>query len=124
MNARRLVAVVDDDESVRESLPDLLGELGFEAETFASGLEFLRSDVRGRADVFVFDIAMPRMGGLELLRMARQEGSRTPIIFITARTDDATRNLALAEGGVACLIKPFGPSALLEALELAIPRSK
>jgi FixJ family two-component response regulator len=122
VSARPLVAVVDDDESVRESLPDLLREIGFDAEAFSSAREFLGSNVLDRANVLVFDIAMPQIGGFELLRQVRREGALTPVVFITARIDATTQKRALGEGAVACLFKPFSPSALLEALDMAIPR--
>lgn len=124
MSARPLVAVIDDDESVRESLPDLLSELGFDSEAFASALEFLQSDCRDRADALIVDVAMPKMSGFELLQRLRSGGSRTPIVFITAHADAATGARALAEGAIACLFKPFSPSALLEALEAAIPKDE
>lgn len=124
MSRRPLVAVIDDDESVRESLPDLLRELGFDAEAFSSAPAFLESDCLSRADGLIVDIAMPVMGGFELQQQLKQAGSRTPIVFITARTDPATSARALAEGAVACLFKPFSPSALQEALERAIARGE
>jgi FixJ family two-component response regulator len=115
-----LVAVIDDDESVRESLPDLLRELGFAAEAFASAPEFLESDCLGRAAGLIVDITMPQMSGFELQQRLKRSGSRTPIVFITARADARTHSRALAQGAVACLSKPFSPTALLQALEAAI----
>jgi FixJ family two-component response regulator len=122
VSRRPVVAVVDDDESVRESLPDLLRELGFDAEAFSSAAALLESDCLGRADALIVDVAMPIMGGFELQRQLKRAGSSTPIVFITARADAATSARALAEGAVACLFKPFSPSALQEALERAIAK--
>jgi FixJ family two-component response regulator len=124
VSGRPLVAVIDDDLSVRESLPDLLRELGFDAETFSSAQAFLESDCLSRADGLIVDVAMPKIGGFELQRLLNRAGSRTPIVFITAHTDAATSARALAEGAVACLFKPFSPSALQEALERAIAKGK
>jgi len=124
LSVRRLVAVVDDDESVRESLPDLLRELGFDVEAFASGPEFLNSDDPDRPDALVVDIAMPVMTGFELQQHLRRRGILTPVVFITSHADPAIQSRALAQGAVACLFKPFSRSALLEALERAVPKSE
>lgn len=124
MSARPLVLVVDDDESIREAFPDLLRQFGFEAEAFASGHELLASQALDRADAFVFDVVMPQINGFELLQQVRQRGRSTPVVFITARADPATRARTLAAGAVACLIKPVSPSALLEALRAAVPGSE
>jgi len=124
VSGRPLVAVIDDDESVRESLPDLLRELGFDAEAFSSAPAFLESDCLSRADGLIVDIAMPKMTGFELQRRLKQAGSRTPIVFITAHADAATSARALAEGAVACQFKPFSPAALQEALQRAIAKNQ
>lgn len=124
MRVRPLVAVVDDDESMRESLPDLLHELGFDAVAFGSGPAFLASESVSRASVLVCDIAMPQMTGFELLQHMKRSGLLTPFVFITARADTATRSRALAEGAVACLFKPFSPSTLTEALEAALSKGE
>ena len=116
---RPLVAVVDDDESVRESLPDLLGELGFGARAFASAEEFLVSDSLGQTKCLVLDIAMPGMTGFDLQRELKVRGRRIPIIFITAQKDDAVRTRALERGAVGLLLKPFSDTALLGALNTA-----
>lgn len=113
---RPIVSVVDDDESLRESLPGLLRELGFDAEAFSSAEEFLVSDHLGRTQCLILDVRMPGMTGPELLRELARRGSRAPIIFITAHADDAVRRGVLAQGAVACLFKPFTAAALLEAL--------
>lgn len=115
-----LVTVVDDDESVRESLPDLLRAFGFAAESFASAAEFLASDAAGRTDCLLLDIAMPGMTGLELQRELTRGRQAIPIVFITALGDEHLRSRALAQGAVACLPKPFGEAALLHALEAAL----
>jgi len=88
---RPLVAVVDDDESVRESLPDLLGELGFGAGVFASAEEFLASGSVRQTQCLVLDIAMPGMTGLDLQRELQARGHGIPIVFITAQKDEIER---------------------------------
>ena len=110
-----LISVVDDDESVRESLPDLLRELGFEAEAFASAEEFLESQALSVTGCLVLDVAMPGMSGIALHRELRNRGSEIPVVFINAYSDEATR-LPL------CLTKPFSDQALLDAVNLALER--
>ena len=117
---RPLVAVVDDDESVRESLPDLLGELGFDARVFASAVEFLVCDTLGQTKCLVLDIAMPGMTGFDLQQELRVRGQNIPIIFITAQKDDTVRTRALERGAVGFLLKPFSDTALLRALNTAL----
>jgi FixJ family two-component response regulator len=116
---RSLVSVVDDDESVRESLPDLLTEFGFAARTFSSPEEFLASDCVGRTNCLILDIAMPGLSGPDLQRELKLRGRGIPIIFITASTDKTVRPRLLEEGAVECLFKPFSDTALLEALNAA-----
>jgi len=118
-----LVSVVDDDESVRESLPDLLRELGFAAEAFASGEEFLASDHVGRTRCLVLDVAMPGMSGPEVQAELARRGRAIPIVFITAQQDEHVRSRLLAAGAVACLFKPFRDTALLDAVNTALGRS-
>jgi FixJ family two-component response regulator len=115
-----LISVVDDDESVRESLPDLLREFGFLAQAFSSAEEFLASDYVGETRCLILDIAMPGMTGPELqqeLTLRRQE---IPIVFITAYGDEAVRQRMLESGAVECLFKPFQESTLIEALKAAL----
>jgi FixJ family two-component response regulator len=117
---RSLVSVVDDDESVRESLPDLLKEFGFAVRAFSSAQEFLASDCVGQTRCLILDIAMPGMTGPGLqqeLKLRRQE---IPIIFITAQRDEAVRSRLIEQGAVECLFKPFSDTALLQALNVAL----
>jgi FixJ family two-component response regulator len=116
---RPLVTVVDDDESVRESLPDLLMEFGFSANTFASAEEFLSSDCIGRSGCLILDVAMPGMSGLELQRELALRGRDIPIVFITANEDESVRARVLSRGAVDCLFKPFSEAVLLAALKAA-----
>jgi FixJ family two-component response regulator len=118
--ARALVFVVDDDESVRESLPDLLKELGVDAEAFASAEELLASGAIERAQCLVLDVSMPGMSGPELHRELLQRGLRIPTIFITAQVDETLRPSLLAQGAVECLFKPFDEVELLNALRAAL----
>jgi len=121
MSERPLVCLVDDDESVRESLPDLLREFGFEVRPFSSAKAILVSDCLGRCDCLILDIAMPEMTGPDLQRELKRRGSDIPIVFITARVDKKVRQRVLEQGAVACLYKPFSQADLLGALHAAIP---
>jgi FixJ family two-component response regulator len=116
-----LLSVVDDDESVRESLPDLLREFGFAARAFSSAEEFLSSDSVGQTKCLILDVAMPGMTGLDLQQELRRRGQEIPVIFITAQKDEAIRNRALKQGAVKFLYKPFSDTALLEALNAVVP---
>jgi FixJ family two-component response regulator len=120
MTIRPLVSVVDDDESVRESLPDLLRELGFAAQAFSSAEEFLASDCLGRTRCLVLDIAMPGMTGPDLQQELARRRQEIPVIFITAHADETVRPRLLERGAVECLYKPFSEAALLEALNAAL----
>jgi FixJ family two-component response regulator len=115
-----LVSVVDDDESVRESLPDLLRELGFEVEAFSSAEEFLASDYVGDTKCLILDVAMPGMSGPDLQRELTRRGLEIPIVFITAHRDETVRPRMLEQGAVECLYKPFSDTALLRALNAAL----
>jgi FixJ family two-component response regulator len=115
-----LVSVVDDDESVRESLPDLLRHCGFEVEAFASADEFLASDAVCRTRCLILDIAMPGMTGLALQRELTSRRQEIPIVFITAHGDETTRPRVLRDGAVECLFKPFSETALLDAVHAAL----
>lgn len=117
---RLLVSVVDDDESVRESLPDLLHELGYAVETFASAEEFLASGDMGETRCLLLDIAMPGMSGPDLQRELSRRGEAIPIVFITAHGDEAVRPRLIADGAVECLFKPFSEAALVGALNTAL----
>jgi FixJ family two-component response regulator len=120
MVTRSLVSVVDDDESVRESLPDLLKVFGFAAEAFSSAEEFLASGVVSQTRCLILDIAMPGMSGPELQRELTHRQQAPPIVFITAHRDEAVRTRALESGAVECLFKPFSEVALLNAIEAAL----
>jgi FixJ family two-component response regulator len=119
MVTRSLVSVVDDDESVRESLPDLLREFGFAAQAFWSAEEFLASRYIGQTKCLILDIHMPRMSGPDLQRELMLRGQEIPIVFITALTDETVRPRVVELGAVECLFKPFSDTALREALDAA-----
>jgi FixJ family two-component response regulator len=119
---RPLVSVVDDDESVRESLPDLLGEFGFAARVFSSAEEFLASECIDQTRCLILDIAMPGMSGPELQRELKVRRQEIPIVFITASTDKTVRSQLLERGALECLFKPFSDTALLEAVNSALHR--
>ena len=118
--SRPLVSVVDDDESVRESLPGLLGELGFAVRAFSSAEELLASDGVGESRCLILDIAMPGMSGPGLQRELTRRRQAIPIVFITAHRDESARPRALERGAVECLFKPFSETALLDALDAAL----
>ena len=120
MGKRSLVSVVDDDESVRESLPDLLREVGFAAEAFSSAEAFLASDVVSETGCLLLDVAMPGMSGPDLQQELTQRRQKIPIVFITASGDRTVRPRLLAQGAVECLFKPFSEAALLDALSAAL----
>ena len=115
-----LVAVVDDDESVRESLPDLLREFGFAPHSFSSAEEFLTSDSLVQTGCLILDVAMPGMTGFDLQRELNLRGHSIPIIFISAHKDEAVRRRAFQQGAVEFLVKPFSDTALLQALNTAL----
>ena len=120
MVMRPLISVVDDDESVRESLPDLLREFGFEAQTFSSAEEFLASESVADTNCLLLDVAMPGMTGPDLQRELKSREHSIPIVFITAQRDATVRPRLIAEGAVECLFKPFEPADLVQALNTAL----
>ena len=117
--ANPLVSVVDDDESVRESLPRLVKAFGFQVDAFSSAEEFLASGRLAQTGCLILDIAMPGMSGPELQSELKRRQLEIPIIFITARKDDTVRTSMLERGAVECLFKPFSGNAVLEALKAA-----
>ncbi|MFZ0732853.1 MAG: response regulator [Candidatus Sulfotelmatobacter sp.] len=117
---RPLVSVVDDDESVRESLPDLLGEFGFAARAFSSAEEFLDSGCIDQTRCLILDVAMPGMSGPELQQELKLRQREIPIVFITAQREETVRPRVLEQGAIECLFKPFSDTALLEAVNWAL----
>ncbi|HYP15449.1 MAG TPA: response regulator [Bryobacteraceae bacterium] len=115
-----LISVVDDDESVRESLPDLLREFGYAACPFSSAEEFLSSAFIARTRCLILDISMPHMTGLDLQKELQLRCRKIPIIFMTARDEGALRSKALEQGAVGFLLKPFSDTALLDAVHAAL----
>lgn len=122
-NTRPLICVIDDDESVRESLPDLITEFGFDVHAFASAEEFLVSDSLTHAKCLVLDVAMPGLSGPELQRQLQTQGHDIPVVFITAHANERVRPRLLKQGAVACLLKPFSDTELREALNSALQPS-
>jgi FixJ family two-component response regulator len=117
---RPLVSVVDDDESVRESLPDLLGEFGFAARVFSSAEGFLVSDDVDQTRCLILDVAMPGMSGPELQRKLKLRRREIPMVFITAQREETVRQQVLEQGAIECLFKPFSDTALFEAVNSAL----
>jgi FixJ family two-component response regulator len=122
MTTRPLVSIVDDDESVRESVPDLVRQFGFAAAAFSSAEAFLASDTLDETSCLILDIGLPGMSGPDLQRELKRLGQAVPIVFITAQGDQSFHPHLVALGAVTCLFKPFSDSALLEALETALGR--
>ncbi len=118
--ARPLLSAIDDDESVRESLPDLLREFGFDARAFSSAREFLSSDYLDATRCLILDVAMPGMTGLDLQHELKRRGQEIPIIFITGQKDEGIRKQAFKQGAVQFLYKPFSDTAVLDAINAAL----
>ena len=117
---RSLVSVVDDDESVRESLPDLIRQFGFCARAFSSAEAFLASETLGETRCLLLDISMPGMSGPDLQQELSRRRQEIPIVFITGTGDSTVRQRVLAQGAVECLFKPFSDVALFDALNAAV----
>jgi FixJ family two-component response regulator len=117
---RPLLSVVDDDESVRESLPDLLREFGFASQVFSSAEEFLSSGCIDETNCLILDIAMPGMTGPELHQELQHRGQEIPTIFITGQRDEPIRTRMLKQGVAAFLLKPFSDADLLAAIKTAL----
>ena len=115
-----LLSVVDDDEMLRESLPELLREFGFAARAFSSGQEFLSSNYVDETRCLILDVAMPEMSGLDLQQELKRRGQAIPIIFISGQKDEDIRKQAFRQGAVRFLYKPFSDSDLLEAVNAAL----
>jgi FixJ family two-component response regulator len=121
MANRPLISVVDDDDSVRESLQSLLRSLGYAVKVFASAEEFLNSDHFCNTDCLILDVVMPGMNGIELRRHLLANHCETPVVFITAHgSDEEVRSRALSAGAVDYLIKPFSEDVLLNAVRKAL----
>ncbi len=119
-NERPLLSVVDDDESVRESLPDLLREFGFAARVFSSAEEFLSSDCVDETRCLILDVAMPGMSGPELYQELKRCGYEIPVVFITGQRDESLRARLVKRGIAGFLLKPFSDAALLAAIKTAM----
>ncbi len=119
-NGLPLLSIVDDDESIRESLPDLIKEFGFASRVFSSAEEFLASGSANETSCLILDIAMPGMSGPELHQELKRRGEEIPVIFITGQRDETIRTRVLKQGAVGFLIKPFSDTALLAAIETAL----
>jgi FixJ family two-component response regulator len=120
MSTRALVSVVDDNESVRESLPDLLQQSGMDVEAFASAEAFLDSPATRQTNCLILDVGLPGMSGPDLQQELKRQGRHIPIIFITAQGDKSLRPQLIGRGAVAVLFKPFSDTALLDAVNDAL----
>jgi len=120
MSGAALISIVDDDDSIRNSLYNLIRSLGFGVQSFSSAEAFLNSNQPGDTACLILDVRMPGMNGLDLQRQLVANNSRIPIIFITSHGDDQARTRALEAGAVAFLYKPFREEALLKAIDSAL----
>ena len=120
MTDNSLISVVDDDESLRESLEGLLKSLGYGVAVFSSAESFLGSDAFRKTKCLILDVRMPGMSGPELQRELISRGQRIPIIFITAHGDEDVVSQVMADGAVDCLLKPFTEASLLNAISLSL----
>lgn len=120
MNTRLQVSVIDDDESVRESLPFLLKGFGFATRVFSSAEEFLSSDQIAHSKCLILDVTMPGMSGPELFEELKRLGWQIPVIFISAQKDEKVRSEVFEKGAIAYLLKPFSGSALRAAIHKAL----
>lgn len=120
MNKRPLVVVIDDSDSVRESLPDLLEQVGFDVQAFESAEAFLASEAADKTSCLILDVGLPGMSGPDLHQELLRRGKAVPVVFITAQGDKSLRPRLVAAGAVACLFKPFSDTALLDAVETAV----
>jgi len=123
-NERPLLSVVDDDESMRESLPDLIREFGFAARAFSSAEAFLSSDSVDETSCLILDIAMPGMSGPELHQELKRRGEEIPTIFITGQKDETIRARMFEQDAAGFLLKPFSDAALLAAIKSALKSSE
>ena len=120
MPSSSLISIVDDDDSVRESLSGLIRSVGFRVMVFASAEEFLNSNHLSDTDCLILDVRMPGMNGLELQRRLAASHMSIPVIFITAHGDEEARVRALNGGAVEYLLKPFSEDALLKGIDKAL----
>jgi FixJ family two-component response regulator len=115
-----IISIVDDDNSVRESLHSLLRSVGFSVQVFTSAEEFLNSDHLDKTDCLILDVRMPEMTGIELQQQLRERGCQIPIIFISAHANESTKAQALGGGAVTFLLKPLNEEMVLNALKKAL----
>jgi FixJ family two-component response regulator len=120
MSTIPIIAVVDDDEAIREAIDSLIRSAGFRAELFASGEDFLQAKHRLHAACLIADVRMPRVSGLELQRQLAATDCRIPLVFITAHDDEDARAQALRAGAVDFLYKPFSDEVILSAVQVAL----
>jgi FixJ family two-component response regulator len=119
-NRSSLIAVIDDDISVRESVESLLKSVGFKVNTFSSAEEFIGSPRLDSADCLILDVRLDGMSGPDLQRELKAGGRTIPIVFVTAHETEALRERMMADGAIDCLLKPFNDDALLNAVEIAL----
>lgn len=124
MVGKTMISIIDDDDAVRVATSSLIRSFGFEAVTFASAEDFLRSDVVASSDCVITDVQMPGMNGVELQSALRAAANLTPIIFITAFPEEGIRRQVIEAGAVAFLTKPFGGNDIMAHIDIAVGSSK
>lgn len=122
MSSVPIIAVVDDDQAIREAMDDFIMSFGYESRLFASAEEFLDAHTQAQIDCIVVDVKMPGLSGIELQSELNRRGGHPPMIFVTSYADDRTRNAALSGGAFAFLRKPVNIGNLMECLESALAR--
>jgi FixJ family two-component response regulator len=118
------IAIVDDDQPLREALASIMMAAGFQTNTFASAEEFIYSPSRRDTACLILDIRLPRMSGIELQRYLFDANSQIPIIFVTAHGDTALRNLVMNAGAAGFLTKPVRSDALLKEIHAALKKPR
>ena len=120
MSVKGVIAIVDDDESIREAVASLMSAHGYESRPYASADEFLQSAERGRAICLIVDVNMPGMSGPQLHQQLIESGETIPTILITAHPDESGRNGALQANVQCYLTKPFSEDELLACVRAAV----
>jgi FixJ family two-component response regulator len=120
VSGKFIISVIDDDESFRTALVGLLRMLEYEAQGFASAVEFINSGGERSCDCIITDFCMPKMSGLDLIQLLTARGSTVPVIMVTGRPEPGLEAKATASGAVCLLMKPFEEDALIDYLERAL----
>ena len=124
MSAIPVISIIDDDESIRAGLNNLVRSLGYAVYAFASAEAFLQSAQLHNTSCVIADVRMPEMSGVELQSHLRRQGNRVPFIFITAVPEESSRRQALREGAICFMTKPFDEGRLISCLDTAVEQHR